>query len=83
VTLALGFGVGLACGTSDPPGGNGKGKRYLHQWCVGRYFLYTLCIESDSASYWVFVFFVFCAQFGKWWYRHVCAIGGDFNTSTI
>jgi hypothetical protein len=47
---------------------------------VHRYFLDTLCIESESISYLLSIFSVFRAQFGeKWWYRHCCAIGGVFN----
>jgi hypothetical protein len=33
-----------------------------------------------ASHFLLFIFSVFCAQFGeKWWYRHCCAIGGVFN----
>jgi hypothetical protein len=66
--------VGLARGTFYPPGGNGKEDTpSINGACaVISSILCTLRVSPLVT--------VLCAQFGeKWWYRHICAIGGVFN----
>ena len=72
--------MGLARGTFHPPGGNGKeGAPSVNGACPIIFSILCALIASPLLTC-IFILSVFCAQFGeKWWYRHVCAIGGVFN----
>ena len=69
--------MGLARGAFHPPGGDGKeGAPSIDGACA--IISSIRCILTAGAL--AFIVSVSYAQFGeKWWYRHVCAIGGVFN----